>query len=202
MSFNTEVANLALLHLGVSNKTIANLETERSAEANVCRMFYDRALESVLRDYSWPFATTFAVLNLIEENPNDEWLFSYQYPSDCVRMKRILSGIVEVTAQDRIVYKLASKDSGKIILTNQEKAQLEYVRKIDDPNLMTPDFIMAFSFKLAHYMAPSLTGGDPFKLGERAKNNYLEEISEARSNAFNEEQSDTTNESEFTRSRT
>lgn len=201
MTFNTEVANLALLHLAITNKTISNLETERSTEANVCRMFYSVALENVLRDYSWPFATKFAALALIEENPNEEWLFSYRYPTDCSRIKRMVSAVEEVSATDRITYKIASDSGGRIILANQEQAKIEYVSKIDDPSKMTPDFIMAFSFKLAHYMAPSLTAGDPFKLGERASQNYEIEISQARSNAFNEEQPGSSVESEFTRSR-
>jgi len=201
MSFNTEVANLALLHLAITNKTISNLETEKSTEANISRMFYNIALENVLRDYSWPFATKFTTLALIEENPNEEWLFSYRYPTDCIRIKRMVSGLEEISVSDRIVYKIASDSSGRIILSNQEKAQIEYVKKIDDPSLMTPDFVMAFSFKLAHYMAPSLTAGDPFKLGDRASQNYELEISQARSNAFNEEQPSSSYESEYTRSR-
>lgn len=197
---NTEVANLALYHLGIS-KTIANIETEQSSEAKACRAFYDRAVDNVLRDYTWPFANKIVALNLISENPTTEWGYSYRIPSDCIKAIRIPSGVIEETATTRVVYKISGDDAGRIILTNQPFAELEYIRKIEDDKLMTPDFIMAFSFKLAHYMAPSLTGGDPFKLGDRASANYDIEISQARSNAYNEEQPTTTNESVYTAAR-
>jgi hypothetical protein len=50
---------------------------------------------------------------------------------------------------------------------------------------------------LAGYIAPRVTGGDPFKLGERAVRFYDYEISKAESAAINEEQPDQTPESTF-----
>lgn len=201
MALNTEVANLALHHIGITEKSIANLETENSVEARVCRRFYELALEAVLRDYSWPFATKFESLNLIEENPNIEWQYAYSYPSDCMKIRRMVSGIKDESSEERTPYKIANLDGQKVILTDQVEAAIEYVAKITDPNLMSSDFVSAFSLRLGHYIAPSLTGGDPFKLGERCKREYIEEISEAKSNAFNEEQPELTDESSYTRAR-
>ena len=47
MASSTEIANLALSHLG-NGTEIADLETERSSEASACRRFYDVALAQVL----------------------------------------------------------------------------------------------------------------------------------------------------------
>src|SRR5665648_440114 len=91
MSSATEICNMALGHLA-SGKEIANLETERSAEAIACRRFFDSARDAVLRDFSWPFATKIKALSLIEEDPNSEWAYSYRYPTDCLNFRRILSG--------------------------------------------------------------------------------------------------------------
>src|SRR5688572_11149621 len=111
MASETEIANLALSHLGVG-KEIANLETERSQEAVACRRFYDTARDATLRDFSWPFATKIAVLGLIEADPNDEWDYSYRYPSDCLQLRRILSGVRNDTRDSRVPFKLAHDDSG------------------------------------------------------------------------------------------
>ena len=85
-----DIWNTALSHLGIS-KEVASVD-ESSAEAKACRRFYDTTIKAVLKDYSWPFASKIATLNLITANPNDEWAYSYRYPSDCLFFRRILSG--------------------------------------------------------------------------------------------------------------
>ena len=46
---------------------------------------------------------------------------------------------------------------------------------------------MALSLRLAAYIAPRVTGGDPFKLGMRALELYAVEMSKAKKNASNEQ---------------
>lgn len=87
MSSSTEISNMALSHLAISRE-IAALDTERSQEAQACRRFYETVRKTVLRDYPWPFATKFATLALVEDDPNSEWDFSYRYPSDCLNARR------------------------------------------------------------------------------------------------------------------
>lgn len=201
MSSKTEIANLALLHLG-SSEIIANIETEKSQKAMVCRKFYDISRDATLRDYAWPFAITIAALGLVEENPTDEWLYSYRYPQDCARALRILSGVRVDTADSRVKYKIVdADDGGHLIYTDQEDAELEYVKQMTDITKYPPDFIMAISFRLAAYIAPSVTAGDPNKLGERAIKMYAYEGSKAESSGVNEEQGDLPPESEFIRFR-
>jgi len=200
MASSTEICNLALSHIGVG-KEIANLETEKSEEAAACRRFYDTARDEVLRDFTWPFATVMATLGLIEEDPNDEWSYSYRYPSDCLMFRRILSGQRTDTRDTRVPYKIAQDSSGTLIFTDQENAECEYTIREDDPLRYPPDFVLAFSFLLASYIAPRLTGGDPFKLGQRALQLYALQISKAQANAKNEEQPDIEPDSEFTRAR-
>ena len=200
MALNTEVCNLAISHLGVA-KTIIDVETEQSIEAKICRRFYELALKAVLRDYPWPFATKISSIALVENNPNDDWEFSSRYPSDCLHVRRILGQAANVTIDVRVPYKISRDGSGRLIYTNQPDAQIEYTLDISDYTIITGDFILAFSFLLAHYAAPALTNGDPFKLGDRAKLNYYEEISSAKATAVNEEQVEALPESEYVRGR-
>jgi len=200
MSYNTEAANLALSHLGIG-KTVSDLETEQSAEAKVVRAFYNIVLKMVLRDYPWPFATKISTLGLIEEDPNTEWGYSYQYPSDCEYARRILGVSRNESNEERVPYKIFNSETGRLIYTDVENAELEYTMTIDDFTVMPADFIMAFSFKLAYYIAPQITAGDPMKVGERARVNYELELSNAKSAAFNEEQQDVPPESELVRMR-
>jgi len=196
MSSKTEIANMAISHLGIG-KEIANLETEQSSEASACRRFYDSARKAVLGDIYWSFATKFATLNLIESSPNDEWDYSYRYPTDCLDFRRILSGMRQDTANSRIIYKLGQDTSGRLIYTDQENAEAEYTVNVEDPGLFTEEFILALSFRLASYIAPRITGGDPFKMKEEMLGQYEIELGKAKKKNLNEENLDRIPQSEF-----
>jgi hypothetical protein len=200
MASSTEICNIALSHLNIG-KEIAALDTEQSQEASACRRFYETALDATLRDFAWPFSSKIDVLALIEEDPNDEWAFSYRYPSDCLKVKRILSGVRVDTRQSRIEYKISRDDAGLIIFCDIEDAEMEYSVREEDPEKYPSDFIMAFSYRLAAYIAPRLTKGDPFKLGDKSMSMYFNELSQARANALNEEQVPIEAEAEIIRAR-
>lgn len=200
MASSSEICNLALSHIGVG-KEVANYLTEKSEEAAACRRFFTLTQDAVLRDFPWPFAKKIATLALIEEDPTDEAEFSYRYPTDCIFIRKLLSGIANDTRQSRVPYTVAYSETGRIILCNIEDAQLEYTIRISDPEKYPPDFAMAFSLRLAHYIAPRLTGGDAFKVGERALKLYEYEISKAKVNSLNEQQGEEEVLSELERAR-
>lgn len=185
----TEIANLALSHLGVGTR-IAVLATERSQEANACRQFFDICRDAMLRDFSWPFATKIVDLVQVEEDPNVEWAYSYRYPSDCLKLVRILSGVRNDTRQTRVPTKIVQDDdtTGKIILCDLIDAQAEYTYCPTQIERWPADFVMALSFRLASYIAPMITGADPFKLRPQAMQFYEFEVGKAKANSANEEQ--------------
>lgn len=195
-----EICNLALSHLGIG-KEIANLATERSQEANACRAFFNVCRDETLNDADWPFATKFIDLGLVEEDPTDEWGFSYRYPSDCVKFRRIISGSRNDTRDTRVPYKIGKDSDGRLIYVDKEDAAAEYTERVEDPLFFSADFVIALSFKLAGYIAPRVTAGDPFKLRQQAMELYVYEISKAQANAFNEQQDERVPESEFINAR-
>jgi len=186
---------MALVHLGVGTE-IANVDTERSPEAAVFRRVYETALKQVLRDFAFPFSTKIAALGLItsladdDTHPTLEWLYQYQVPSDSLMVRKLQSGIRTDTHESRIPYREAYGTSGTVIYTDQLNAIAEYTVYVSDPTRYPPDFDMAFSFLLAGLAAPGITGGDPFKKGERAMELYMRMNQQSRSNALNEEQPD------------
>jgi hypothetical protein len=200
MATDTEIANLALSHLGIG-KLLANLDTDRSEEGNVCRRFFDIAKDATLRDFSWPFATKFATLNLVEEDPTGEWGYSYRYPSDCLMLRRIISESRNDSRQSQEPYKIGQDDEGLLIYTDREDAEVEYTVRVTNNDTLPSDFVMAFSFRLATYIAPTVTNGDPFKLGDKAMQRYVMEMTIARASVVNEEQPDEEVQSEFIRAR-
>jgi hypothetical protein len=201
MATDTVICNMALGHLG-STKEIGDLETERSAEAIVCRRFYETIRTQTLRDFPWPFATKIAELNLLDESPNeDEWAYAYRYPTDCLSIQRIVSGIRNEAAEQRVPYKIVRDDDGLVILTDQSEAVLQYTVDLDDESQYPPDYVMALSLHIAAVIAPKLTGGDQFRLGERARQLYEIALTKAAANSQNEQQQEVDPESEYIRAR-
>ena len=201
MASDTKIANLALSHLGVG-KMISDLTTEQgSQEAKVCREFYAISRDLVMRGFDWPFATETISLALVDTDPTDEWAFSYRYPTNCLKFRRILSSIRNDTRQSRVPYRVTRDSSGKLIYCDIEDAQAEFTLHVTDAEKYPDDFVMAVSFRLAAYIAPRITAGDPFRLGERAIKFYQAEIAMAQVHAINEEQEEEEVDSQFIRER-
>lgn len=203
MAVDTGVSNLAISHLACS-KEIGNVETERSAEALACRRYWKPALDEIQRDLPNPCNIRIEPLALVtdmREVDGAEWSFSYRYPVDCAKAIRIPSGTRNDTNETRVPYRIISDDEGRLILTDKENATLEYSASTDEPSKWAPDFLMAFSLLLASYIAPRVTGGDPFKLGERAYARYRIAKSNSDANAVGEQQDEQPPENDYTRSR-
>lgn len=200
MSTATEIANTTLSHLGVG-KEIANIETENSQEANACRRFFNIAKEQVLRDFPWPCVTKEAALALVATNPTVEWTYAYRYPTDCLKLRRIFSGLRNDNRQTRVPFKIVRDASGRLIYTDMINAIMEYTFAETDSSRFTPDLAQALALRLAVYVAPRLTSGDPFKMGERAWKLYIVELTRAQANAENEVQDEEKPEAEWINAR-
>lgn len=200
MPGKTEICNFALAHLGVS-KPIGDIETDKSASAQACRVFFDISNDETFRDFNWPFATIYLELGLVEETPNTNWDYSYRYPSDCSNFRKILSSIRNDNRQTRVSYEIASDSEGRLIFTDRENAIGKYTSKIVDTNLYSADYTMMLSLLLASYIAPRVTAGDPFGLGSRAFKLYVASREKAQATAFNEQQDDENPEAESVRVR-
>jgi hypothetical protein len=145
MSLSTELANLALSHLGQSQE-IANVDTENSAPAATMRRFMPTVVEMFLKDFPYSFCNIQAALALVEEDPNDDWDYSYRYPSDCLKPLRIPSGVRDDTRQSRINYIIGKDSTGMLIYTDQSEASLEYIQFVNDPSKYPIDVFLAMSF--------------------------------------------------------
>lgn len=191
--------NMALGHLGVLEQV--NNEEEKSRAAQACRTFYQMALEELLRDYCWPRTTRFINLALVAENPTEEYAFSYRIPVDCLCVRRILSGLRNDNRQSRIEYLITSDEQGGLIYCDVEQAQIEYTSQLENLSMYTADFLMAWSLRLAMYIAPALTRGDPFKIGQQVERLFRMSVAKASANSFNEQQAPEDPPGELIRSR-
>lgn len=194
-----DIANKALGHLG-SSVTIADFRTGREKESKAILRVYDDAVEQVLRDAPWPFATDFVTLaQPVTAVDSDEYTYTYAYPADCVMFRRIISGIaLPDSRQSQVKYRLVR---GRYILTNQPDAVAEITYRELDVTQWDADFAEAMGLYVAVLIAPAIMKADTFKLADRALQLYQWRLGTAKANAFNEEAREEDPRSEFERAR-
>ena len=220
----TQVANLAIAACGIS-KPIADLTTDRSVAAQMCRTHFDICRRLVMKDIPWTFARKQIVPAMVGQYPTPEWNYAYQYPSDALSINRFMSWrLSNDTRQSRIPYALmqpcppnltamstvtTQPASGLWIYTNWPGANasaglptiMEYI--FDNTNVAqwTDDFVAAYGLKLATLIAPAVTSGDPYGMKDKVEAGYQAAISKARAQNLNEEQRPQDPQSEFIRAR-
>lgn len=197
----TEIANLALLHVGVSMR-ISDFD-ERTKEARVIREVYDTALEEILRETKWPHASKTAPLALVsaeDEAYNGTYFYAYRYPSDCLFARGIVTNVRPDTVDSKISYEIGSDASGRLILTNTPNASLMYTFRQTDTALFPTDFCVALAYRIASLIAPTMIR-DVGKLTPLVKELYALSVSKAKGTAMNEHRPGSPAESEFTRNR-
>lgn len=150
-----QIANMALGHVGVQGY-ISSLENDKSNEARTCRTFYAHARDTILEMMSWPFATVRANLQL-QGTAFDGWTYAYAYPNDCAFASAIvLPGMRTPPSDKKVPFRIVRNPTqvGKLIMTDQESAVLEYNIKITDP----AEFDATFAHAVALFLA-TLIGG-------------------------------------------
>lgn len=220
---STQVANLALAHCGIS-KPMANLLTEKSIEAQMCRTFYDLARQAALQGFPWSFATKQIAPALVANQPTPEWLYAYQYPPDSLQLIRFMSWrLNNDTRQSRIPYRVMqpvsaqlstltttptyTETTGQWIYTNWPGSNnrlpviMEYIFDNQDVSQWTSSFVIAFSYMLASLIVTTLTTGNPQQQQQGILNLYKASLNDAMSSVVNEEQRPQEPQSEFVRAR-
>ena len=192
----SEICRMALAHLGVQ-KSIVNIETDQSNEARACKIFYNQAVREILEDFPWPFATVLMQLALVENFASPEYKNGYAYPSNCMVVRRLFSQYgrnknddVQSRVDYRRVQVASPANAGQqiqVILCDHDNMWVEYTSNDSTVSDWSPSFISALSYKLATYIAPQVAGGDPFKLGPQAMQNYMQALRTAETHAANEE---------------
>lgn len=160
---------------------------EKSREAELCSLWYDPTLKSVLRAAPWNFATAVKRLDLLatrdfnlawaSADPMPEWTYEYQLPSDLIRPRYL-------TSYGR--FDLGTRGSTSVLYTNEPLATLVYTKEQPLIHLWDDSFVTAMARALGANVVLGLTG----KVG-KAKNelemaNQL--IGQARADTSNEKE--------------
>lgn len=179
----TSICNMALSHL-TSKARLTSID-DASAEAYVCKLFYEEARDSTLADFDWAFARREVTLaELSDFDVPAGWDYAFAYPGDCVRALRIpqeTDPLVSYDFEIRTKYEDGASE-GRVILTTVEVPTLVYTRRVENPTVYSPGFIQALSWRLAFDISPGVTG----TVRRDLMQTYLTVLSHAQATSLNE----------------
>jgi len=189
MTTNIDICNMALSEIGTQS-TIAALN-EQSNEAIQCNLWYDTMRRRLLRAAQWGFARTQVTLTQVADAIPDNtspypFLFSYTYPTDCLKLRYILATPITTNGAPPpdllvspsawytpsranrflIANQVISTVQTKVILTNvgwvnttpNDGAIGVYTQDVTDVGLMDEMFIGALASALAYKLVIPLSG--------------------------------------------
>jgi hypothetical protein len=179
MSDAIAICNRALSEMG-SQSSIADFN-EKSTEALECRKFYEPVRDWLLGKAHWNFCRRAISLALLKQaagsiwtdaQPQPPWGYSFAYPSDCIKVRYLTSGMSFIVAGDKDV----SGNAIKVILTDDPQPIAVYTAKVIDTSIWDPEFTEALVYSLAGRLAIPLSGDkDLMRLNTQLANALIEE---------------------------
>jgi hypothetical protein len=128
-----------------------------------------------LRELTWQFNRKIKALATVETNIHG-WSVAYQYPVDCLKIRRLMSQSENVSSDthdryadrhrmvpdlnQQIPYEVYNFDDNKLIATNVTELRIDYAAKVENTNLFSDDFVMALSYLLAAELAIPIVGAE------------------------------------------
>jgi len=141
----TRIANLALYRIGAD--TIEDIENPDTPNGWRCNQMYPQTRDALLRSHWWRFATDRATLSEDTTAPDFEWDNQFDLPNDFMRMKELYDSTNSYSLE------------GKKLLTNDDTAEIVYIKRVTDPTQFDSLFTEVLVLQLAVRLATTITGG-------------------------------------------
>lgn len=134
--------------------------SEASANSEACNRLYPQCRDAMLAMHDWRFATARRVLSLLDVTAPKEWLYVYQWPTDCIRARYVEPYVVGATTEyykdgqifhpTRQVFGAARFERRQDqIFTDLAQAVLIYTKRITETGAFPPLFTDALAARLA-----------------------------------------------------
>jgi len=195
------IYNIALNALLIDYQT-TDPDNDNNKAVRSLRTMYPLALSKVLADLDLNRAATRYQLQLtVHTHPH--WDYVYTYPSNCAKLRRIISPLPVDNAGSRIPFATETISGTDVICTNEPEAYAEIQSTTTNLSVLNPNAAIALGFQMA-YLASALIAG---KASRQLKQSILQEYtlhkSEAMEDDLNENVDSTTDEfkSEFVQAR-
>lgn len=158
-----DILNNALIALG--ELTIPVMSTTTKA-GRLALSIFDAKRDYLLRKHRWTFAAKRKNITSDVETPSHQYAHQFTLPFDCLHFRGIYP--------NTIAYRL----EGNKILCDEDKLDIEYTRRITNPDDMDTTFREAFSALLARELAISLC--DSMRKYNKMDEAFEDKIADAR----------------------
>jgi hypothetical protein len=217
----TSICNMALARIG-STQSITSL-ADRSNEARQCAIWYPQDRDVLLCDFPFPWSESYFNLDQVAgpeingQVANAQWSRTYRYPSDCLKVRRLVATpqpltatIPQTTAPTSnaawgnqpwkravgnpypISYAVGHDATGRLIMTDSVGTGFGvtcvYTAAVEDPTQFSADFVDALAWRLAADLAMGLAFSDAKR--NWAHQEYEKHARTVRATTMNEQQSD------------
>ncbi len=154
-------------------RRVVNADTDTTNECVVLRNWYDVALQTTLEDLDLDSTKETVALELIEADPNDEWLYAYKYPTNCAFLRRIVSG-QRVDNRASHIPKIVEMYNGeKAIFCDTEQASAEIIVNDFPLSALSGHAGLCLAYNLASMAAPLITGKGAKRLLDELEKKYI-----------------------------
>lgn len=148
-----EIANRALQKLGAGS--LASFDDE-TARADLVKSIYTSVIQGLLTKGNWHFATKKQQFTRIDENPVNEWQYSYAIPTDLLKLRALYNSdqIAIVSVNDYEIFEQ------RRIYTNETTLYGDYITYVDEsywPYYFVEFVISALAAELAYPLTRSET---------------------------------------------
>lgn len=161
---STAICNSALIEIG--GRLITDL-SEDSVEANLCNEHYDRCRRALLYEHPWNFAIKRANLAASVTEPEYEYDYQFELPSDYIRLLEV-EGNEEQWAVEN-----------NVIVANYTPLYIKYIADIESTDQFSAIFDEVLALKLAADLAFALKQSVTLK--DYAYKKYQDRLRYARS---------------------
>lgn len=197
----TAISEVLICNMGLSLIGAGKIEslTEGTAESNECDTWYTFSRRQALAAHDWSFARKHLTLADHTDDPDDTWAFRYQYPSDCVVMRKLQSPTSAI--DDAIPFEVELDTGGDAlsILTDLDDAIAIYTRNLTNVALFSEFFVVMLATAIASNVAFALTGKEELK--KDMVEQFLQMSSAARATNANEQVGRAPREADYIRGR-
>jgi len=173
MSSEIEICNIALSNARAGS---INSLVGTDVQTQQCALKYPILRDRCLKT-TWGFNRKIRALSVLTTEIYN-WAYAYQYPTDCLKIERLVGSHEELANADasvvsalidsqllplrnrrvQIPYEVFNFSDNKVIGANEADLYIDYAAKVTDPNLFTDDFIMALSHLITSEIAIPIIG--------------------------------------------
>lgn len=149
MATKVDIANKALTKIGLD--TITKLD-EGTVQARRVNAVFDTTLDTLLQIYPWNFAMERKTLALLSDQPEFEYTYQFQLPTNpyCLKPIELYDNNIN-KIYDWIV-------EGRKILCNESVVYLRYIKRVTSIENLSAAFVEMFACYLAREVSQKMSG--------------------------------------------